>query len=162
MTNVYRILLGLVLLFGLILLGGTVYGVFFHKGDKALVSFGVPGLQGGSALQSNSGMQDIPGEHVFTGIGRLRLSSAEPEPAMVILGISFPYSPEDRAFSEELAARVNDFRTITIDYFGSLNSEDLRNSNEDELKAELLKRFNRVLRLGNIRSLYFNDFFILD
>jgi flagellar FliL protein len=107
-------------------------------------------------------LQELPGAHTFTGIGRLRLSTAEPQSAMVILTITFPYSPEDRAFSEELATRVRDFRAIAEAYFLSLSIGDLGNKSEEQIKADLLERFNRVLRLGKIQTLYFSDFMIFD
>ena len=151
--NVYRMLLGLILILGLIFLGGTVYGFFIRKDNEAAATPGrrvVPG---------------VSGEHVFTGIGRLRLNTAARsglESAMVILSITFPYSPEDLAFSEELSARVRDFRTISRDYFQSMSSRELRNKSEEQIKTELLENFNRVLRLGKIELLYFNDFMIMD
>ena len=101
-------------------------------------------------------------------MGVLRLStkdgtsSLESPSAMVILAVTFPYSPEDRAFSEELAARVNEFRAIVKDYCLSFTSDELRSKREDEIKADLLESFNRVLRLGKIQTLYFNDFMIID
>jgi flagellar FliL protein len=150
--------LALALVLCLIFLAGTGYALFFRKN-------GVPGSLGVSEVQGTQeaqGAEGAPGERIFTGIGRLRLSTAEPQSAMVILSITFPYVPEDRAFSEELAARVRDFRTITEDYFQSITLRDLRNKSEEQLKADLLERFNRILRLGKIPHIYFIDFMILE
>ena len=171
---VYRILLSLAGIFVLIFLGGTIYGLFFGHKNEAIVTgvLGIPNATGIDALT----IEDS-GEHVFSGIGRLRLSTAEPDAgqrsrgpgpaadqgsATVILTITFPYSSEDRAFAEELAARVRDFRNITENYFKSISARDLHARSEDRIKAELLERFNNVLRLGKIQLLYFNDFLILD
>ena len=145
---VYRILLALFLVLALIFLGGTAYGLLFRKNME------VPGA---SQVQGTS--RD-PEEHIFTGIGRLRLSTNNS--AMVILTVTFPYSTEDRAFSEELAARVRDFRTITEEYFQSASAGELQGKSEEQVKTDLLERFNSVLRLGKIRILYFNDFMILE
>jgi flagellar basal body-associated protein FliL len=79
----------------------------------------------------------------------------------LILSIAFPYPPRDQAFSEELASRITDFRAIAGDYFSSLSAESLAGLNEETAKAELLRRYNGVLRLGKIETLYFNDFLIV-
>ena len=154
---VYRLPLGLILIMVLFLLGGTFYGFYFQKETGTMSASGTrnPGNQ---VVQ---GTQAFPEEHVFTGIGRLRLST-DNSSAMVIFTVTFPYSPEDRAFSEELVARVKDFRIIAEGYFKSFTATEIQNKNEQQIKTELLERFNRVLRLGKIQTLYFNDFMILE
>ncbi|MDR1128818.1 MAG: flagellar basal body protein FliL, partial [Treponema sp.] len=99
---------------------------------------------------------------IFTGIGRIRASTGAPEPATVILSIAFPYPSQDRAFSEELAARIGDFRSGAIAYFASLSTEELRQKDEAAIKTELLGRFNDLLRLGRITALYFSDYLIIE
>jgi flagellar basal body-associated protein FliL len=154
MTIIYRFLLALFLLLVVVILGGTIYAFFLREEGRALT--------GSAAL--------APGEHIFTQIGRLRLPTADQgganipdaEPAMVIISVAFPYTPEDLAFSEELAARVRDFRTLTETYFGSIRADDLRNMGEEQIKADLLVRYNSVLRLGKIDLLYFLDYMLLE
>ena len=145
--TIYKILLGLIVILSLIFLGGTAYWFFSHRFNQE--------------VSETHGIAPLD-EQIFTGIGRLRLNTAEPQSAMVILTITFPYSPGDRAFAEELAARIRDFRTITSNYFLSINTADLLIKNEEEVKFELLEEFNSILRLGSIQILYFNDFLILD
>jgi flagellar basal body-associated protein FliL len=139
----YRSLTAVFLVLALVYLGGTVYGLFFRKTEPP------------SALKDDTA-------RTFTGIGRLRLPTADSQPATVILSVTFPYSPEDRAFSEELASRVGEFRAVTAGYFKSLSVQDLREKAEESLKAELLDRYNGILMLGKIESLYFNDYMIID
>ena len=148
----YRILLGFMLFLALIFLAGTFYALFFRSksADSALSRAILP--QGAS----------VSGDaRIFTGLGRLRLSAADLN-SSVILTITFPYPPEDRAYSEELAARVKDFRAVAASYFGSFSPAELRKKSEEQIKAELLEAFNKILRLGKIEILYFNDFMILD
>jgi flagellar basal body-associated protein FliL len=102
------------------------------------------------------------GEAVFTNIGRIRVNAGEAEALMVILSISFPYFPQDKPFSEELASRVGELRSLSADYIASLSEEELRFRDEAEIKRELLRRYNRILRLGRIETLYFNDFMVMD
>lgn len=152
LVNVYRFLLILILCLAGVLIGGTVY--HFAGADG---TFSVPGSD-----DARSGGNSDNADSTFTGIGRLRLETSDPNPATVIVSITFPYSPADRPFSEELAARVNSFRTIAGDYFRSYRPADLRKKNEAEIKDELLNRFNGVLRLGKISALYFHDYMIID
>jgi len=144
---IYWGLIGFLVLLGLGLIGGTVYGVFFHKN-----------LQN----QEQSTVFQKAGEgQTFTGIGTIRVSTTDAQPGMVVIFVSFIYYPDDVAFSEELALRVKDFRQIIIDYFSSFSLSELRELNEDEIKSEILLRFNSILRLGQIDTIYFGDFMII-
>ena len=101
------------------------------------------------------------GGQTFTGIGRIRVSTADPQPGIVILFVSFIYYPDDKVFSEELVLRIKDFREIIENYIGSFSIEDLQKQEEENIKHELLRRFNAILRLGQIETLYFSDFMII-
>jgi hypothetical protein len=165
----YRALLALALALGALILGGTLYAGFRRSG----------GDQAGPAAG---------GEAVFTGIGRLRIplapagnspaapSAAAPFPAggsgaerplpegqtALVIFITFPYSPRDQAFAEELASKAGDFRRIAVDYFSPRSAEELRALDEEEIRAGLLGVYNSVLRLGKIGTLYFNELLILE
>jgi flagellar basal body-associated protein FliL len=144
---VYRGLIGFLIFLGLIFIGGTIYAVIFQKSFP-------------NQVQSTASQKVGEGQ-TFTGIGTLRVSTADAQPVMVIISVSFIYYPDDRAFSEELALRVKDFRQIIIDYFSSFLVSELRGLDEDSIKLELLIRFNSILRLGQIEILYFGDFMII-
>ena len=144
---VYWGLIGLLILLGFGFIGGTIYGVFFHKSTT-------------NQVQSTDFQKAEKGQ-TFTGIGTIRVSTADVQPGMVILLASFIYYPDDKAFSEELVLRVKDFRDIIINYIGSFTVSELQLQSEDRLKIELLRRFNAILRLGQIDKLYFSDFIIL-
>jgi len=152
---IYRLLFSLLLCLILGFLAGTVYVLFFRPDNSAV-------------LQMTADKHGEPDqERIFTGIGRLRLPTADPDQygtpgTVAVLSVTFPYSPEDRAFSEELAARTVDFRSITAEYFAVHTAADLVKRGEEAIKKDLLDRFNRILRLGKIRLLYFNDFLILE
>jgi len=147
LTITYRFLLALVICLVLFFLAGTVYSIFFKQNNEKPVP--TPVL-----------------DSTFTGIGRLRLPSADSSAAgqgsVVILSITFPYTPEDWAFTEELATRVKDFRSIAEEYFLSFSTADLKKRSEEQIKRDLLERYNRILRLGKIETLYFNDFMIVE
>jgi flagellar basal body-associated protein FliL len=160
----YPILWILLFFTGLLLLGGTLYALVFLREGNGRGS----GPPREAPLPEAASMDG--GEQLFTGIGRIRVSAGEDSPT-IIVNITFPYSRSDKPFSEELAARVGDFRTIATDYFksfsagepGSADSINSINSiDETILKEELLSRYNSILRLGRIRTLYFNDFLYLE
>ena len=146
LSSLYRSLLLCLLVLGLIITGGTIYWLFFHDNSTR--------HEQPSILSENGGQ-------TFTGIGRIRISTADPQPGIVILFVSFVYHPNDKVFSEELVLKIKDFRDIIMDYIGSFTVEELQKQEEENIKRELLRRFNAVLRLGQIETLYFSDFMII-
>ncbi len=145
----YRILGVIALGMGAVILGVSVYALYLS-----------PGPRSSAAPQANQPAA-APTERYFTGVGRLRAASADPVPATVIVSIAFPYDSGDAAFSEELAAHLQDFRDLTMDLFSSYTADKLRSLGEGTIKQELLRRWNSVLRLGKITVLYFNDYLIV-
>ena len=145
---IYRSLIIIFIIFGIIFIGGTIQRLFFHTG--------VP-----NSSPTNT-YQEAEGGQIFTGIGPNRVSTADFQPGMVIIYVTFMYYPEDRAFSEELVLRVTEFRQIIRDYFGSFPVSELKILSEDKIKAELLNQFNAILRLGQIEALYFSDFLVVE
>jgi len=150
---VYMTLLLIACLLILLIVIGTIAGLFhIGKSEPLIGSRSLPQTQH-TFTQSN----DI---RVFSGLGRIRIPLADS--STMILSISFPYSADDVAFTEELAAKVGDFRAISIGYFSSLPESRLIQIDEDAAKQEILRRFNDNLRLGHIEVLYFNDLTIIE
>ena len=149
LSALYRSLIICLLVLGLIIIGGTIYSVFYHDNP--------PGHEQINILPE---IGEIGGQ-TFTGIGRIRIPTADPQPEMVVLFVSFVYYPDDKVFSEELVFKIGDFREIIVDYIGSFTVEELQKQEEENIKHELLRRFNAVLRLGQIETLYFSDFMII-
>ena len=167
---VYRVLVICLVTLGLIIAGGTIYGLFFHANLSGKTPAKQTGAKQAGALPASGQGQ------TFTGIGRLRVTTKvpapapkaaakpaaeNPQPGMVILSVSFPYRPDDKAFSEELALRIGNFRDIITDYIGSFSTAELQKQSEENIKSELLRRFNAILRLGRIETLYFSDFMVI-
>jgi flagellar basal body-associated protein FliL len=107
-----------------------------------------------------------PAEKVWSGIGRLRAPLKAPKSggkgSVVVVSIGFPYDSNDKAFTEELAFNNKRFKQEALNYFATLDDSATSSLNEDNLKRELLKKFNSPLRLGKIETLYFSEFMILD
>jgi flagellar basal body-associated protein FliL len=134
--------------------GGTLYALVFR---------GAGTVRSRTAeAQTTPAVSSAVEAAVFTGLGRLRFPAAGPGGGTVVLSVAFPYYPADRPFSEELASRVRELREITIAYLGSLSAEELVNTDEAVIKKELLSRYNTILRLGRIETLYFNDFMVIE
>jgi hypothetical protein len=145
-----------------VILGGTLYAVFRDSAPDAPAEDALPGGDFGA------GGAQGPGNAVFTGIGRLRisegaLSGGDSEPrTVVVVSVVFPYPAGDRPFTEELAGKVPLFRRIIRDYFGALPADKLSPLDEQGAKDELLRRFNAELQLGKIELLLFNELMILE
>jgi flagellar basal body-associated protein FliL len=154
---VYRIAVALVLVLALVLVGGSLFAIIRGTDSGPLFRIGGgedSGVQGGQASDSEA-------LNVFSGIGRLRIP-LEGEPAStLVLSISFPYPAEDRPFAEELASRIGDFRSIATLYFGSLPPEKTVRIDEGAAKTEILERYNKLLRLGKIETLFFGDLMVV-
>ena len=151
----YRIAVGLILALLAVLLAGSLYALTRPPGAGPLFSIG-----GGPLGRDLAGNPDAVG--VFTGIGRLRIPAAGQPPATVVLSISFPYSAADRLFAEELASRIGEFRSIATEYFSSLPVERITGMDEEAAKTDILRRYNALLRLGRIETLYFSDLMIIE
>ncbi|MDR2718897.1 MAG: flagellar basal body protein FliL [Treponema sp.] len=162
---VYRVFVALALALAVVLITGSLYALFRSPDSGPLFRIGSGKSTGGKHGGKNSATGSaapLAMPNVFSGIGRLRVPLAGEPAAAVILSISFPYSAEDRPFAEELASRIGDFRSIAAEYFASLPREKTVNLDEEAAKAGILGRYNAMLRLGRIETLYFGDLMIVE
>ena len=143
---VYRVEVAVIIGLVLILAAGSLTALARNAGGK--------GAGGQNSVSAGTGETAV-----FTGIGSLRILAGD---ALVIISVSFPYPAGDRPFAEELASRTGDFRSVATGYFSSLSSERMTGLDEEAAKTELLKRYNALLRLGKIETLYFTDFKVLE
>ena len=152
---IYRIFIIIILVLVVILIAGSLYAFIRAPGAGPLFRIG------GAREQE---LQRLDNEElgVFTGIGRLRIPVSGQPPLTIILSVSFPYPANDRPFVEELSARTGELRSIATEYFASLPREQMVNLDEALAKAEILKRYNTLLRLGKIEALYFGDLMMVE
>ena len=159
--SVYRILLLLLMIVVLLVIGGCILSLIRGPDAAPLFRFGNTNAAAAGVISTGASTET----QVFNGIGRLRIPVAgidNASTATLIVSIAFPYPPADRSFTEELASKISSFKSIANDYFSSLPAAAFIEYNEENIKAELLKRFNALLRLGKIEVLYFNDLLILE
>lgn len=146
---VYRVLLIITLILCAVLAAGTVYGL----ARKVLVpDESAPITEGGN------GENSVDGESIFSGIGKLRIATSDPEPETVVISVAFPYDQNDRPFAEELASCIPGFKSATAEYLGAFTADQLMNLELGAIKNDLLTRYNALLKLGKIRDLYVTDF----
>jgi flagellar basal body-associated protein FliL len=171
---VYRVIVVVMLALVVLLIAGTLYGLLRSRDSGPLFRIGGGGKGSGAVRDGNVVIDGTGAYNVFSGIGTLRIQntsqsqagqqSASSEPAVIIISISFPYKADDRPFTEELASNLGKFRSIATNYFANLPRENLARLNEDEeqAKAEILRQYNAILRLGRIETLYFGDLMVME
>ncbi|GHV85933.1 flagellar basal body protein FliL [Spirochaetia bacterium] len=140
MVILYRVLLCTAAVLVFILIAGTIYG--FVKRGKSPEA--VPEAAGGESL--------------FSGLGTMRIPTADPEPETLVISIAFPYNKNDRPFSEELASRLTWFKSSTTEYLGAFSAQELTALSTDTINQELLNRYNSVLKLGQIKEIYILEY----
>jgi flagellar basal body-associated protein FliL len=136
----------------MLLITGTIFGLIRSGKSKPVFV-----INDSSHTQERLKIDDI---RVYSGLERLRIPLSNS--SILILSAAFPYSANDIAFTEELAAKINDFKIIITGYFSSLPAEKIIQIDEEAAKQEILRRFNANLRLGRISALYFNDLMVID
>lgn len=151
----YRIILGLLIALIILLAAGSLAALL-------LPSDSMPLFRIGREKKSAAMPPSADTLTIFSGIGRLRIPMVSNPAGTIIIAVSFPYPADDRPFAEELASRINDFRSIASQYFANLPAEQLHNLNEEAAKAEILRHYNALLRLGKIETLYFGDFMVIE
>ncbi|MDR2537813.1 MAG: flagellar basal body-associated FliL family protein [Treponema sp.] len=159
---VYHTLIVVAVLLALLIAAGTIYALVFRNGTEPLYSILAPDTDSPTQAPLTETQVFQLQENIFTGIGRLRAVSVDKPPITIVVSIAFPYLPEDRAFAEELATKVPEFRNTALEYFSTHSAVELRQSGEAAIKTELLRRYNNLLHLGSISVLYFNDFMFID
>jgi flagellar basal body-associated protein FliL len=157
----YRILIVTVLLLVAVIAAGTVLALARRAPVAGAAEARTADQGGPEGLEARRTGTDRRSAY-FTGVGRIRAATTDARPATVIVSIAFPYDKTDVPFSEELAAKTREFRQVAAELFSSYPGDRLRKTSEAELKAELLRRYNALLRLGKIEAIYFNDYLIVD
>jgi len=158
----YRIIVIILLLLAALLIFGSLYALVRPRDSGPLFRIGGTGRggQGGVAFREGVKEGDNP-YNIFSGIGTLRVQNTDRQ-SVIIISISFPYKAEDRPFTEELASNLGEFRSIATNYFANLPKDKLEKLDEEQAKADIIKQYNALLRLGRIETLYFGDLMILD
>ncbi len=144
----YRILLAITLILVIIIGGGTLITGITRMAQPTR-----------NTQEKNPSSQEVA---YFQGLGRMRLTTADNPPAVVVLFVVFPYTPGDRAFVEELSNHIPRMKEIVQDMVHHQTKKELQEKGEEPLKKEILSRWNSLFRLGKIQDLHFSEFLILE
>lgn len=141
----------------LAILGGTIYAFARGLPERAR-------LRDAERLRLEAGERasETRGYAVYEGVGRIRASTADGKPAIVVATLSFPYPAADRAFAEELSRKRPALKAAARDFLASKKAEELHPSLEGGIKAGLRDALNAVLSLGKVEELWLSDFAVLE
>jgi len=175
----YRIIVVMMLLLVVLLIAGSLYAFIRSRDSGPLFRIGGRVFREGGVRDGGSVPDGDTPYSIFSGIGTMRIQNAGSQAApsgkavssgtalpsetvVIIISISFPYKADDRPFTEELASNIGEFRSIAVNYFANLPRDKLSKLNEEQAKADILKQYNALLRLGRIETLFFSDLMIVD
>ena len=99
---------------------------------------------------------------IFAELGLLRLSTSDSPSLTVVISPFFPYPVTDLAFREELVRKTGSLRSVFTGWFGSHTASEIKALGEKELKKQLLDKMNSYLVLGQITTLYFEEYIIFE
>lgn len=152
-----RILLLVALGIAIILAGGTLFA-----GIRLIVTpaaGGNPAARAPLAAETNGGTADIP---AVVELGRIRATSAPPEPVDIVIALSFPHDESDIPFGEELFANKHLFHEDVRAFFAEKSARTVRSMRDDTIRNALLERFNRRLLLGKIQELWLHEYLVIE
>lgn len=133
------------------------------RGRKSQEISAEPAIESYSEAELTSQNAQNPAESIeYAALGQIRARTEGNDSSMVIISVAFPYNSADKPFSEELTARMEQFRGLTTDYFEGKNSDDIKKMSDSALKTALLDTYNSQLRLGKIDNLLFTDYVLIN
>ena len=116
-----------------------------------------------AATAASSGAEE---ERGFLDAGRARIQlvpeSGSESGAILVVRALIPYSASDGQFQEELLQKLPEIRDIIRGFFSLYTLSELQATPEQELKALLLERLNRLLVLGKPEEIYFEEFIFFE
>lgn len=158
MARIHSILI-LVLLFLILLIGGTTLFVFFVSPSKIGANLRHQDPSAQKITRDNTYFSDTA---VYSQLGRLRAATSDAPPVSLIVSPYFPYPSDDEAFYEEISLKNRKIKLIIIEYFSKYESHALKKRGEQKIKEDLVQLINDELVMGKISALFFEEFIILD
>lgn len=99
---------------------------------------------------------------IFAELGLLRLATADSPSCTVVLSPFMPYSSTDLAFREELVRKIGVLRSVFTGWFASHTALEIKKMGEEEIKKKLMEMMNSHLVLGQISTLYFEEYTVFE
>jgi flagellar FliL protein len=98
----------------------------------------------------------------YSAIDEIRGRTADDSPHTVIVQVAIGYEKENKAIQTELVARTPKLRDIIRSFFTEKTAAELQPRYEEELKAELRERINRIMTQGKIDEVIFLEFNVVE
>jgi flagellar basal body-associated protein FliL len=118
--------------------------------------------------KNNSGRELVRQSDVYTGVPdydytepiEIRGRTSDRVPKTFMVTVVLGYDIGDEKTLSEIARRRSQLQDLMRSFFSDKRVEDFNPSNEQQLKAELQQRINRILSQGRIRTILFTEFLI--
>ncbi len=103
----------------------------------------------------------LPAYEYSNILGELRMSSADKEPASIVVKIMLGFVKGEKKVPDELNNRKYQLIDSVRMYFTGKKAEDLKPQNERQIKEELRERINRMLETPGIKDVLFEKFDVM-
>jgi flagellar basal body-associated protein FliL len=136
----------------LVLAGGTVLAL----------ALGLPHRRAADSSPAAAGAEARGGFANYSGLGSMRLRSADRKPALVSLTVVLSIPANDKILLEEIISKSRELKKVCREAVSSKKAADLAPSYEGALKAELRDKLNAKLSLGRIIEVYFPEYQLIE
>jgi len=101
-------------------------------------------------------------EKIYTKLGTLRALTADVPPIPIVITPYFSYPDNDKAFFEELTSKNKKLQQIILQYINTKTQKELSKIGEIKVKEDILKQFNTALIMGQINTIYFDEYIFFE
>lgn len=137
--------------------------ILFVKGPRATENYRIADPEPAKVVNYSSKTSDKV--DAFTQLKQIRThTKAENQQGFgttVVISAWFTYPSGDKTFYEELSQKERMEESIITEYFTRYTEDELRQKGEKKIKEELLQELNENLVLGQIRTLYFDEYMFI-
>lgn len=99
---------------------------------------------------------------LFSDFGRLRTYTCDTQQIPVVILPFLSYKSENTFLYEELCQKQRKIKSIILQYFTQKTQEELFSLGEEKVKLEILTQINDELSMGNIESIFFEEYLFLE
>lgn len=101
-------------------------------------------------------------QEAFTGLGTIRTGTHDKPSVPIVITPFFSYPADDTQYYEELCRKTDRISLLIKNYFAEFTKEQLLENGEQKVKKDLLQLINDELVLGQISTLYFEQYIFFD
>ncbi|MCX7025549.1 MAG: flagellar basal body-associated FliL family protein [Spirochaetes bacterium] len=103
----------------------------------------------------------LPAYEYSTLLGELRMSTADKEPASIVVKILLGFVKGEKKVPDELNSRKYQLIDSVRMYFTEKKADELKPQYERQIKEELRERINRMLETPGVKDVLFEKFDIM-